>query len=56
MLLPVIAAILIFLWVFFMLADWGWEKKKRRGLDLVVRASWLGNRSERGEYEWYSWT
>jgi len=55
MLLPVIAAILIFLWVFFMLADWGWEKKKRRGLDLVVRASWLGNRSERGEYEWYSW-
>ena len=55
MLVQIIVAILIFLWLFFMLADWGWERKKRRGLDLVVRTSWLGNRSERSEYEWYSW-
>jgi uncharacterized membrane protein len=38
-----------------MLADYGWERKKRRSLDSQVRTSWLGKRSERAEYEWYSW-
>jgi len=55
LLLPLFAGILIFLWLFFMLADYGWERKKRRGLDSQVRTSWLGKRSERAEYEWYSW-
>ena len=54
-LLSLLAGILIFLWFFFMLADYGWERKKRRGLDSQVRTIWLGAGSERAEYEWYSW-
>ena len=47
--------VLTFFWLLFMLADYGWERKKRRGLDLQVRTNWLGKRQERATYEWYSW-
>jgi hypothetical protein len=42
-------------WLFFMLADYGWEVKKCRGLDVQVRLRAFGMQSERAEYEWYSW-
>jgi glycosyltransferase involved in cell wall biosynthesis len=47
--------VVTFLWLFFMLADYGWERKKCRGLDVVVRPNRFGMRSEKTEYEWYSW-
>jgi hypothetical protein len=46
---------LTFFCLFLILADYGWESKKRRGLDARVRPSAFGMRSERSEYEWYSW-
>ena len=49
------AGVLVFFWLFFMLADYGWERKKCRGLDARVRPSRFGMRSERAEYDWYSW-
>ena len=49
------AGVVTFSWLFFMLADYRWEKKKRRGLDLKVRPARFGTQSERAEYEWYSW-
>lgn len=45
-------AIFACFYAFFMLADYGWEKKKQRGLDRCVRT---GKWSEATEYEWYSW-
>lgn len=42
-------------WFFFMLADYGWERKKSRGLGIKDRPSKLGTQSERTDYEWYSW-
>ncbi len=47
--------ILASLWLFFMLADYGWERKKGRGLNAQARPGTFGLRSERAEYEWYSW-
>jgi hypothetical protein len=38
-----------------MLADYGWERKKCRGLDIQVRPVTLGMRSDRAECEWYFW-
>lgn len=38
-----------------MLADYGWEAKKGRGLDMQVRLPAFGMQSERAEYAWYSW-
>jgi hypothetical protein len=38
-----------------MLADYGWERKKCRGLEAQARPSGFGMISERTEYEWYSW-
>lgn len=49
------AGVLTFVWLFFMLVDHDCERKKCRGLDAQVRASRFGMRSERAEYEWYSW-
>ena len=49
------AGVLMFFSVFFSLADYGWERKKCRGLDALARPSTFGMRSERAEYEWYSW-
>jgi hypothetical protein len=40
-------------YAFFMLADYGWEKRKRRGLDRRARR---GRWSEEAEHSWYSWT
>jgi hypothetical protein len=48
------AATLAFFWMLFMLADYSWEKKKRRGLDSRVRSR-SGFPTERAEYQWYSW-
>lgn len=39
-----------------MVADYGWERRKRRGLDAQVRPGKIIMRSERAEYGWYSWT
>jgi hypothetical protein len=49
------AGVLAFFWLFFMLADYGWERKKCRGLEAQARPSAFGMISERGEYRWYSW-
>jgi hypothetical protein len=54
-LLLLAACVLILFWLFFMLADYSWERKKCRGLDACVRPGTFGTRSERAEYEWYSW-
>jgi hypothetical protein len=48
--------VLIFFLLFFMVADYGWERRKRRGLDAQVRPGKFILRSERAEYEWYSRT
>jgi hypothetical protein len=48
---------LLFFWLLLMLADYGWEQKKRRGLDaqaLNGRQIGLEGR-ERSTYGWYSW-
>jgi hypothetical protein len=37
-----------------MLDDYGWEKKKRRGLSTELRPGIFGMRSEQAEYTWYS--
>ena len=47
--------VVAFSWLLFMLADYGWERRKCRGLDAQGRPSRFGMRSERAEYEWYSW-
>lgn len=49
------AATVTLFWFFFILADFDWEKKKQRGLDVQARPGRLGMRSERAEYEAYSW-
>lgn len=49
------AGVLTFLYLFLIIADYGWENKKRRGLSLQTRTTRLGKRSERAVYEWYSW-
>jgi hypothetical protein len=49
------AGVLTFFGCFFMLADYGWERKKCRGLATQARPSTFGMRSERTEYESYSW-
>ena len=49
------AGVLALLYLFLMMADYGWENKKRRGLSLQTRATRLRKRSEQVEYEWYSW-
>jgi hypothetical protein len=49
------AGVLTFFWLLFMLADYDWERKKWRGLDAQGRTGTFGMRSERAEYEWYSW-
>jgi hypothetical protein len=42
--------------VYFKLADYGWESKKCRGLDVQAPSGRFGQRSERAEHEWYSWS
>jgi hypothetical protein len=49
------AATLIFFWLLFVVADYSWEKKKRRGLDARRGSGFGGFSSERADYRWYSW-
>ncbi len=42
-------------WLFFMLADYGWERKKRLGLDVQARSATFCKWSEQTDYELYSW-
>jgi hypothetical protein len=49
------AGVITFSSLFFILADYGWEKRKCRGLDAKVRSGGFGTQSERAEYEWYAW-
>jgi hypothetical protein len=49
------AGVLTFFWFLFMLADYGWERKKCRGLDAQAQPRTFGAQSEQVEYEWYSW-
>lgn len=44
--------ILVGLYAFFMLADYGWERRKLRGFDPDVPE---GEWSEARQYAWYSW-
>ena len=48
-------SVLVLAWLFFLLADYSWEKKKCRGLNAQVQSGKFGMRSERTEYECYSW-
>src|SRR5580704_9565811 len=50
----IVAGALTFFWLFFMLDDYGWERKKCRGLDTQARPHMFGKRSEQAEYAWYS--
>ena len=49
------AGTLTLFWIFFILTDYGWERKKQRGLDVQPRPGRLGMQSERTEYEAFSW-
>jgi hypothetical protein len=49
------AGTLIFFWLLFIVADYSWEKKKRRGLDARAGSGFGGSSSERADYRWYSW-
>jgi hypothetical protein len=52
--LQLLVGSLTLLWFFLMLADYGWECRKRRGLDSQLRPGAFEMRSERAEYESYS--
>lgn len=49
------ACVLTFFWLFSVLADYGWETRKRRTLVTPARLGALRKPSERREYAWYAW-
>jgi hypothetical protein len=46
---------LLFFWLLLMLADYGWEQKKRHGLDAQSQNGRQIQGRKRSTYGWYSW-